>query len=105
MAIPLLADLSAGHEDWQVFAISAAFTLFVGVALMLTNRVPDFTLSIRQAFLLTTLSWMVTAAFSAVPMALSSIDLGYTDAFFEAMSGITTTGATVIVGLDNAPPG
>ena len=41
MVVPLLADLSAGHEDWQVFAISAAFTLFVGVALMLTNRVPD----------------------------------------------------------------
>ena len=98
MVVPLLADLSAGHEDWQVFAISAAFTLFVGVALMLTNRVPNFALSIRQAFLLTTLSWMVTAVFAAVPLMLATIDLSYTDAFFEAMSGITTTGATVIVG-------
>jgi len=105
MVIPLMADLSAGHEDWEVFAISAAFTLFVGVALMLTNRVPAFTLSIRQAFLLTTLSWTVTAAFAAVPLMLAAIDLSYTDAFFEAMSGITTTGATVIVGLDTAPPG
>ena len=48
---------------------------------------------------------MVTAAFAAVPLMLAAIDLSYTDAFFEAMSGITTTGATVIVGLDTAPPG
>ena len=104
MVVPMLADLSADHEDWEVFAISAAFTLFVGVALMLSNRVPDFALSIRQAFLLTTLSWIVTVAFAAVPLMLATIDLSYTDAFFEAMSGITTTGATVIVGLDNVPP-
>src|SRR5919112_75843 len=105
MVVPLLADLSADHDDWQVFAISAAFTLFVGVALMLTNRAPDFALSIRQAFLLTTLSWIVTVVFAAVPLKLATINLSYTDAFFEAMSGITTTGATVIVGLDTAPPG
>ena len=105
MVVPLLADLSADHDDWQVFAISAAFTLFVGVALMLTNRAPDFALSIRQAFLLTTLSWIVTVVFAAIPLKLATIDLSYTDAFFEAMSGITTTGATVIVGLDTAPPG
>ncbi|WP_305800072.1 TrkH family potassium uptake protein [Skermanella sp. TT6] len=105
MLVPMLADLSVGHPDWQTFAISAAFTLFVGVSLLLTNRMPEFTLSIRQAFLLTTLSWVVTAAFAAVPLMLAEMGLSYTDAFFEAMSGITTTGATVIVGLDNAPPG
>ncbi|UEM20006.1 TrkH family potassium uptake protein [Skermanella mucosa] len=105
MLVPMLADLAVGHPDWQTFAISAAFTLFVGVSLLLTNRMPEFTLSIRQAFLLTTLSWMVTAAFAAVPLMLAELGLSYTDAFFEAMSGITTTGATVIVGLDSAPPG
>jgi trk system potassium uptake protein TrkH len=78
MVVPLLADLSADHDDWQVFAISAAFTLFVGVALMLTNRAPDFVLSIRQAFLLTTLSWIVTVVFAAVPLKLATIDLSYT---------------------------
>ncbi|EWY38435.1 potassium transporter TrkH [Skermanella stibiiresistens SB22] len=105
MMVPMLADLAVGHRDWITFAISGAFTLFVGVSLLLTNRMAEFTLSIRQAFLLTTLAWLVTATFAAVPLALAAIDLSYTDAFFEAMSGITTTGATVIVGLDMAPPG
>jgi trk system potassium uptake protein TrkH len=63
----------------------------------------DAELTGRQAFLLTTSVWVVVALFAALPMAFS--DLTLADAVFEAMSGITTTGATVIVGLDAAPPG
>src|SRR3546814_14998715 len=59
----------------------------------------------RQAFILTTSSWVLIPAVGALPLSFGGLDLSYTDAFFEAMSGITTTGATVIVGLDNAPPG
>ncbi len=59
----------------------------------------------RQAFILTTLSWLVLTAASALPFAFSDLDMSYTDAFFEAMSGISTTGSTVIVGLDSAPQG
>ncbi|MCB0375824.1 MAG: TrkH family potassium uptake protein, partial [Sinomicrobium sp.] len=62
-------------------------------------------ISIKQAFLLTFSSWFVVAAFAALPFYFSSLNLSATDAFFEAMSGITTTGATVIVGLDHAPAG
>ena len=105
MVIPAIADATVGNPDWEVFSVAAAFTLFVGGALTLSNRGETNRLNIRQAFVLTTVSWLVMAVFAALPFAFSDLDLSYTDAFFEAMSGITTTGSTVIIGLDFAPPG
>ena len=105
MAIPAVVDALAGHADWQVFAASAGVTLFVGVSLILTNRTGWGRFGLRQGFLMTTLAWLVIAIFGALPMAFSELELSFTDAFFESMSGITTTGSTVIVGLDTAPPG
>jgi len=94
-----------GNPDWQVFAVSAGLTLFVGVSLTLTSSTGRVQLNVRQAFVMTTLSWLVLTVFAALPFTFSELKLSYTDAFFEAMSGITTTGSTVITGLDNAPPG
>ena len=54
MAVPLVADLVAGSDDWRVFAVSSALTLFFGVLLMLTNRTGRIALSLRQTFILTT---------------------------------------------------
>jgi trk system potassium uptake protein TrkH len=105
MLVPFAIDVMDAHPDWQVFAGGGSLTLFIGVVLILTNRVPVRKLSIRQAFLMTTLSWLVLTTFAALPFRFSNLNLSYTDAFFEAMSGITTTGSTVIVGLDNAPKG
>lgn len=105
MGVPALVDLIAGQSDWRVFAGSAGACLFIGVTLILTMRMEKMRLGVRQAFLLTTLSWLVIALFAALPFALADLNLSYTDAVFEAMSGITTTGATVISGLDHAPPG
>ncbi|MDA1308187.1 MAG: TrkH family potassium uptake protein [Proteobacteria bacterium] len=106
MGLPAIADLATGSSDWQVFAGSAAVSLFVGVSLMLTTRTGMHThLNLRQAFLLTTMSWVAVAAVGALPFAFSELDLSVADAFFESMSGITTTGSTVIAGLDSAPPG
>ena len=105
MVLPAIADLVVGNPEWQVFAAAAGLTLFIGIALILANRTGKVRLTIRQAFLLTTVSWLVIAAFAALPFAFSGLGLSFTDAFFESMSGITTTGSTVIVGLDNAPPG
>lgn len=106
MVIPALVDALTGHEDWQVFAAAALVTLFAGVSLMLTTQgTRTVSLNLRQAFLLTTLLWLVVALFGALPFAFSDLKMSYTDAFFEAMSGVTTTGSTVIVGLDAAPPG
>jgi trk/ktr system potassium uptake protein len=105
MIIPAIVDALAGHTDWQVFTAAAATTLFIGVSMMLTSRAKWSSFSLRQAFIMTNLAWLVVAVFGALPFAFSELDLSITDAFFESMSGITTTGATVIVGLDTAPPG
>ncbi len=105
MCIPAFADAIVGHSDWKVFAGAASVTLFVGVTLILTNHSGRVRITLRQAFLLTTLSWLVVACFGALPFAFSDFNLSFTDAFFEAMSGVTTTGATVMTGLDGAPPG
>jgi trk system potassium uptake protein len=106
MVPPLIADLAAGHEGWPAFLVAAAVTLFAGVSLVLTNRNPGGgELTRRQAFLLTTLVWFTVAVFAALPFAFSDLALSLADSFFEAMSGITTTGSTVLAGLDTAPPG
>lgn len=105
MLIPMLVDLAVSEPDWQVFAVSSALTLFFGVLLVLTNRQNRATLNLRQTFLFTTLSWIVVCLFSSLPFMLSSLRLGFADGFFEAMSGLTTTGATVIADVEVLPPG
>ena len=105
MIIPAVVDFMLGHKDWQLFAAASATTLFVGVTMALTSRARSIKLTIRHAFLITSLSWLALTLFASLPFAYSALDMSFTDAFFEAMSGITTTGSTVIVGLDNAPPG
>ena len=105
MIIPAVVDAAVGHPDWQVFSKAAAVTLFTGVSMMLTTRARLGNFTLRQAFVMTNLAWLVIAVFGALPFAFSELELSFTDAFFESMSGVTTTGATVIVGLDFAPPG
>lgn len=105
LIIPALMDLYAGHENWRAFAAASLVTLFIGVALGFSQQVQAPELTIRQAFLLTTLSWVSLVAFSALPLVWSDMQMSYTDAYFEAMSGLTTTGATVISQLDERSPG
>lgn len=105
MCVPAIADFAYGHPDWQVFAVSAAATFFVGVTMALTSKTRDMKLTIRHAFMITTTSWMAMTFFASLPFVFSELDMSFTDALFEAMSGITTTGSTVISGLENAPPG
>ena len=105
MVIPAIVDIAVGHPDWQVFLVAAFVTLFVGVSMMLTTRASLRRFSVRQAFLMTNLAWLVIAGFGALPFQFSELELDPVDAFFESVSGVTTTGSTVIVGLDFAPPG
>lgn len=105
MLVPSLVDWSFGHIDSFVFLSSAAVTLFASISLILTNRGIGDELHIKQAFLLTTVVWVVLPAFAALPFAFSELGLSFTDSYFEAISGLTTTGSTVITGLDDAPPG
>ena len=105
MLVPALVDLSSGNPDWLVFTISSIITLFFGACLWIANRGGRNNLTIRQAFLVTSFSWIFLAGFGALPLHLSELDMSFTDAYFEAMSGLTTTGATVLSGLDTMPPG
>lgn len=104
MVLPALVDLADGHKDWQVFFTSAIFTLFVGGLLILVayDERPAV-LGVKEGFLLTTLCWVTVGAFSAVPFA--GLGLSAADAYFEAMSGLTTTGSTVLTKLDQLPRG
>lgn len=105
MLVPMVIDLAMGEHDWRVFAWSAAITAFFGLALTLSAFGPQAPLTVRAAFLLTVSAWTTAAAFGSIPFLLAGIELGLADAFFESMSGLTTTGATVITGLDTKPPG
>ncbi len=105
MCVPAAADAFAGNPDWQVFLVAAGVTLFVGVAMALTSYAGGTRLNVRQAFIMTTLAWLFLTLFAALPFMFSELEMSFTDAIFEAMSGITTTGSTVITGLDEAPPG
>lgn len=106
MFAPMAVDLIDQNHHWPVFLESAILTVFVGgvLALSCRNGVQKG-LSIRQTFLLTVSVWFVLPGFAAVPMMVGPPNLSLVDAFFEAMSGLTTTGATVVSGLDDLPRG
>jgi len=102
MLIPLFVQFLY-NEKSSTFLSSASVTVFIGILLVLTNLEENRKLNLQQAFLLTTLSWFSIAVFGCIPFLLSNLDLSYIDAFFESMSGITTTGSTIITNLDNTP--
>ncbi len=105
MFIPAIVDLAVNNPDWQVFAFCASFVTFVGGMLFLSNKGNYTELTIKQGFLITVSAWVAIPLAGALPFVFSDVNLSYTDAFFEAMSGVTTTGSTVITGLDGLPPG
>ncbi|MEO1704820.1 MAG: potassium transporter TrkG, partial [Pseudomonadota bacterium] len=106
MLIPAGIDLFYGNEHAWVFVQSAAFTFLVGLFVALaTHNVNRGGLSLQETFLLTTGVWVTLPVFGAIPFVIGATDATPTDAFFEAMSGLTTTGATVFSGLDDLPEG
>ena len=105
LLIPMFFDLYYKNQDWLQFLYSSLITFFIGIILYFSFRKKNIKLGIRQAFLLTISSWFVIALFGALPFIYSASDLSYTDAFFESVSGITTTGSTVINNLENLSEG
>ena len=84
--------------------ISASFvTIFIGILFILANLDKEFKLNLRQTFLFSSLAWVTVATFGSLPFLLSTQNFSISEAFFESMSGITTTGATIISDLDNSP--
>ena len=102
MLIPFFVQLIYDEKN-STFLSSASVTTFIGILLILTNLEENRKLNLQQAFLLTTLSWLSIAIFGCLPFLLSNLNLSLVDSFFESMSGITTTGSTIIANLDNSP--
>ena len=105
MVLPLVLDLVNNNNDWKQFFYSSLLTFLIGSVLFISFKKEKIKVDIRQAFLLTIISWLLIAIFGSIPFVYTSTSLSYTDAFFETISGITTTGATVIYNLDNLPEG
>ncbi|MBU2089592.1 MAG: potassium transporter TrkH, partial [Alphaproteobacteria bacterium] len=105
MLVPMLVDLLLDHPDWTSFMAGGVITSFIGVSLVLTMGGRSIVLRRQQTFLLTTSAWISTGIFGCLPFMLSEFEMSFPDAFFETISGLTTTGSTVMSGLDTAPPG
>ena len=106
MLIPMGVDMLYDNGHWQVFLESAIITILIGglVALATANRSTK-SISIQQTFLLTTGVWLALPVFGALPFIFGEPDARVVDAFFEAMSALTTTGSTVFGDLDELPEG
>ena len=100
MLIPMITSLIYGENDYKAFAITIGITLFVG-ALMMCIRPSRTEMGKREGFLLTALTWVVFSGFGMIPFMIGDSKMTISDAFFEAMSGFTTTGATVMASIDH----
>ncbi len=104
LIIPAMVDLAYQNEDWKSFARTAALALFIGGFIVLATKASrPVRFEIRQAFLLIVFGWIVVTAFGSMPFL--GLGISVTDSIFETMSGITTTGSTVLTGLDTLAPG
>ena len=104
MFVPIIVQFIYSEIDSSFFGASIV-TIVFGALFFLTNIDHDRKVNLQQAFLLTALSWLSVAVFGSLPFIFSSMEMSITDAFFESMSGITTTGSTIISDLENAPKG
>src|SRR5919112_1732156 len=94
MLVPAAVDAAQGEPEWRAFTGSAAITLFFGTLLVLSCQGPHREPRVRTAFLLTSLTWLAVALFGSLPFQIGEANLSFTDAVFETVSGITTTGST-----------
>ncbi len=103
--IPLITELIYKTESWQSYAVPILLYLIVGGSLVITNKNVDLKISLKEAFIITVLSWLLMTFLCAVPFLYTEVDLGLVDALFESMSGVTTTGATVLNNIEDLPKG
>ena len=104
MIVPIITQFIFDEVD-SGFISSSIVSIIFGVLFYLSNLDHDKKLSLQQAFLLTALSWFSIAIFGSLPFIFSNLELTITDAIFESMSGITTTGSTIITDLNNTSKG
>ena len=102
MIFPIIIQFIFNELDSSFISAGIICVIF-GMLFFLSNLDNDKKLFLPHTFLLTALSWISIAIFGSLPFIFSNLDLSFTDSFFESMSGITTTGSTVITNLNEAP--
>ncbi len=102
MLVPAVVDIYYTRQDWSPFITSAIISLFIGVSLYLGNRTKIEKISIRQGYLITAISWFALSLLSSLPFMLTETTQNWADAIFEATSGITTTGATILTDIEKS---
>ncbi len=105
MMVPMAVDLLLGTGHWPAFLEAAAISVAIGGGMALSCANAPAGLSLQQVFLLTTSVWLVLPVIGALPFIFGATEARVVDAYFEAMSGLTTTGSTVFTGLDDLPAG
>ncbi|MFM2588481.1 TrkH family potassium uptake protein [Vibrio sp. TBV020] len=103
MYVPTLVAFITGTSGFLEFGQAVVITHLAAFVCLTVGRTKDFKLSVRDMFLITSLVWTIASAFAALPFVFIN-HISFTDAYFETMSGITTTGSTVLSGLDNMAP-
>src|SRR5512135_570690 len=102
--LPVATSLIYGDGQLLHFVVAALVCLGCGVALWALTRESRRELRSRDGFLLVSLGWTLMSAIATVPLLMALPGLSFTDAFFETMSGLSTTGATVLTNIDSLPP-
>ena len=105
MLFPAIFNFIKHENEWTIFASTGIIIFFIGMTIILAFKSKELKIGNKETFLLTFLSWFILASISALPFYLSNLNLSYTDSFFEATSGITTTGSTIIKDLNDASAG
>lgn len=100
MLLPAAIDYVDGHSNFSAFFISSLVSVFFGGALLFSNYGRFRNISVKEGFVLTSMTWLNLSLVACIPFCLSDLHLSFTDAFFESISGVTTTGSTVLSQLD-----
>ena len=103
--LPLITEVIYRTESWQSYAVPVLLYLIVGGSLVITNKNVDLKISLKDAFIITVLSWLLLAIVCSVPFMYTETNLSLADAIFESVSGITTTGSTIFSDIDSLPKG
>tara|TARA_B100000686_G_scaffold293233_1_gene322589 strand:+ start:3314 stop:4696 length:1383 start_codon:yes stop_codon:yes gene_type:complete len=105
MVFPAIINFISEEKEWTIFASTGIISFFIGMTIILAFKSKKLKIGNKETFLLTFLAWFMLAAISALPFYLSNLNLNYADSFFEATSGITTAGSTIISNLEDASTG
>src|SRR2546423_8020471 len=104
MLLPLCVSVGYGDAARNAYEKAVLITFVSGATLWVATRSRQAELQTRDGFLLVALVWTVLPAFATLPLLMYMPELDFTDAYFETVAALTTTGSTVLSGLDKLPP-